>query len=79
MEKVEDMFPELRPPLPLVEYVVGACYSVHEKTLYLSVFNKTENMFQHEIKVFVTEEHSAPLFAEQVAKYFKTIVLYEKN
>ena len=79
MGKVEDMFPELTPPTPLVEYVVGASYESYTKTLYLSIFNKTDNMFQHQIKVFVTNEHFAPLFAEQVAKYFKTIVLYEKN
>ncbi len=74
-----DMFPEIVPPTPLVEYRVGAYYEHHDKTLYMSVFNKTENMFQHQIKVFVSNEHFAPLWAEAIAKYFKTTVYYERT
>lgn len=78
-KELEAMFPQITPPTPLVQYVVGACYEHYNKTLYMNVFNKTENVFEHQIKIFVTNEHFAPLWAEAIAKYFKTIVLYERN
>lgn len=78
-KELEVMFPQITPPTPLVKYFVGACYEHYNKTLYLNVFNKTENIFEHEIKVFVPNEHLAPLWAEAIAKYFKTKVLYEQN
>ncbi len=77
-KELEAMFPQITPPTPSVKYSVGSCYGHNDKTLYLSVFNKTENVFEHQIKVFVPNEHFVPLWSEAIAKYFKTKVYYER-
>ena len=76
-KELEAMFPQLTPPTPLVEYAVGAY--LNSSTLHISVFNRTENVFQHQIQVFLPNEYFAPLWAEMIAKYFKTTVIYENS